>query len=102
MLHVLAMVWSYVVNCALAFQIRPSWNTFLLFPLSNVANFVITTVGIRLAVEQLGVHERLAPLTVARVAIPFIVTRYLLVGAPEPGKCANAGAPDTAGGHRTA
>jgi putative flippase GtrA len=100
----IAMVWSYFLNCGLTFQIRPSRNTFLLFPLSNVANLVITTVGIRLAVEQLGVHERLAPLTVALVAIPitFIVTRYLLVGPPEPGKCADAGAPDTAGAHRTA
>ncbi|MCW2821797.1 MAG: GtrA-like protein [Marmoricola sp.] len=79
----IAMVCSYFLNCTLTFQIRPSWKTFLLFPLSNVANFVITTVGIRLAVEQLGVHERLAPLTVALVAIPitFMVTRYLLVDA---------------------
>ena len=78
-----AMLWSYFLNCKLTFRIRPSWKTFFLFPLSNLANFVITTLGMRLAVEQLGLDERVAPLTVAVVAIPitYVVAHYLLVGA---------------------
>lgn len=77
-----AMVCSYFLNCALTFRIKPSWKTFVLFPISNIANFVITTLGMRLTVEYLGVDQRIAPLTVALVAIPitYTVARYLLVG----------------------
>lgn len=77
-----AMLCSYFLNCAVTFRIRPSWKTFLLFPLSNLANFVITTVGMRLTVEHLGFPERVAPVTVALVAIPitYVVTRFLFLG----------------------
>lgn len=76
-----AMLCSYFLNCFLTFQIRPSWKTFVLFPLSNLANFVITTVGMRVLVGSTSIDERLAPLPVALVAIPitYVVTRYLLV-----------------------
>jgi putative flippase GtrA len=77
-----AMLGSYFLNCIFTFRIRPSWRTFALFPLSNVANFVITGLGIRISVEHLHVDERIAPLTVAVVAIPitYVVTRFLMVG----------------------
>jgi putative flippase GtrA len=77
-----AMLGSYFLNCIFTFRIRPSWRTFALFPLSNVANFVITSLGIRISVEHLHVDERIAPLTVAVVAIPitYVVTRFLMVG----------------------
>ncbi|GAA3533643.1 sugar transferase [Aeromicrobium flavum] len=79
----LAMVLSYFLNCFLTFKVRPTWRTFLLFPLSNLANFVITTVGMSIAVSQLGVGERIAPLAVAVFAIPitYLLTRYLLSGS---------------------
>jgi putative flippase GtrA len=79
----LAMVLSYFLNCYLTFHVRPTWRTFLLFPLSNLANFVITTVGMTIAVSRLGVDERIAPLAVAVLAIPvtYLLTRYLLSGS---------------------
>lgn len=78
----IAMVISYFLNCALTFRIKPSLRTFLLFPLSNLANVVITTVGVRLVVEHTPVDPRVAPVPVALVAIPitYLVTKYLLVG----------------------
>lgn len=81
----LAMVLSYFLNCFLTFQVRPSWRTFLLFPLSNLANFVITTVGMTVAVARLGIDEQVAPLLVAVFAIPvtYLLTHYLLAGGPD-------------------
>jgi putative flippase GtrA len=85
----LAMVGSYFLHCALTFRVPPRWRTFALFPLSNVASFVITTVGMRLAVGDLGVDPRLAPLPVAALSVPvtYVATHYVLVGplhAPDP------------------
>ena len=84
--HVLAtlvaMTCSYFLNCRITFKTRPRWRTFLLFPLSNLANFVITTVGMRVAVEWAGADERWAPLPVSLVAIPitYVVTHHVMVG----------------------
>jgi putative flippase GtrA len=79
---IIAMCGSYLLNCWLTFQVRPSWRTFVLFPLSSVANVVVTTVGLRVLVESVGMDERIAPLVAGVAAIPitYVVTRYLLVG----------------------
>ena len=66
----IAMVCSYFLNCFLTFKVRPQWRTFLLFPLSNVANVVVTTLGLPIAIGACGLDERIAPLPVALVAIP--------------------------------
>lgn len=77
-----AMIGSYGLNCWLTFRVRPSWRTFLLFPLSSLANLVITTIGLRLLVEQLSVDERIAPVIAGVVAIPvtFVVAKFILAG----------------------
>ena len=76
-----AMVCSYFLNCYLTFRITPSWRTFLLFPLSNATNVVITTCGMRLVVAHTAVDERIAPLLVAVFAIPvtYVVTHFLML-----------------------
>lgn len=79
---VTAMFISYFLNCYVTFRRPPKWRTFLLFPLSNVANFVITTVGLRVAVAGLGLDQRIAPLVVALVAIPitYLVAHHIMLG----------------------
>lgn len=79
----LAMIGSYLLNCYVTFRTRPSWRTFLLFPLSNLANFVILTVGLPVAVQWGGLDERIAPLLVALVAVPitFLVAQWALTGS---------------------
>lgn len=78
----LAMIGSYFLNCFVTFHRRPSWRTFVLFPLSNVANFIVTTVGLRLLVGSLGVDERIAPIPVAIIAIPitYVVAHTVMLG----------------------
>lgn len=92
-----AMVVSYFLNCRFTFQVRPSWRTFLLFPLSNATNFCVQTLGLYLLVNMFGMSERYAPLPAAAIAIPvtFLVAQAVMVSRrtgetpetaePEPG-----------------
>ncbi|RKT55107.1 GtrA family protein [Saccharothrix australiensis] len=83
---VLAMVGSYFLNCHFTFRTTPSLRTFLLFPLSNVTNFVVTTTGLYALVTWLRVDQGVAPLLAAVVAIPFtfIVAQLVLLGRRKP------------------
>jgi len=78
---IIAMIISYFLNCAFTYRRSPSWKTFLLFPLSNVANYVITTIGLQIAVGELNVDQRIAPLIVAVIAIPitYVVATAIMV-----------------------
>ena len=78
----LAMIGSYFLNTYFTFKTRPSWRSFWLFPLSNLANFVITTLGLYLLVQHAGMDERLAAIPAALVAIPitFLVAQFALTG----------------------
>jgi putative flippase GtrA len=90
---VVAMICSYFLNCFVTFKTSPSWRTFLLFPLSNVASFVIMTGGLQVAVAGLGIDQQVAPLLVALIAIPitYVAAHFIMVErtrhhrAPRPG-----------------
>ncbi|MFJ6633820.1 GtrA family protein [Streptomyces sp. NPDC091376] len=87
--HVLAfllsMVGSFFLNSYFTYRTRPTWRKFLLFPLTNAANFVITTSGVYLLVDVLHFGSRYAPLIAAAAAIPitFMVSRTIML-RPEP------------------
>lgn len=83
----LATMGSYFLNCRFTFNVKPSWGSFLLFPLSNLSNFVITTAGLYLLVDRLGLDERWAALPAAVVAIPitFLVAQFVLTGGGPSG-----------------
>jgi putative flippase GtrA len=80
-----ALVGSFLLNCYWTFRSRPTWRKFVLFPLTNAANYISTTVGVVVLVEWLSVDERIAPLIAAVATIPvtFFLSRYLLVDRPE-------------------
>jgi putative flippase GtrA len=84
--HVVAflvsMVGSYFLNCRFTFRTRPTLRKFLLFPLSNVTNFVVTSTGLYVLVEVLHFDKTVSPLLAASVAVPitFLVARTVLVG----------------------
>jgi putative flippase GtrA len=79
---VLSMIGSFFLNCYFTFRTPPTWRKFLLFPLSNVTNFVVTTVGLYVLVQFFGLDQRIAPLLAASVAIPvtFVVAQLVLAG----------------------
>ncbi|MFI2304240.1 GtrA family protein [Actinacidiphila glaucinigra] len=78
---VLSMIGSYFLTTWFTYRTRPSWRTFLLFPLTNVANFVITTGGLYLLVDVLRVGSWFAPLIASAAAVPvtFAVSRMIMI-----------------------
>ncbi|MFJ8163256.1 GtrA family protein [Streptomyces sp. NPDC096136] len=92
----LSMVGSFFMNTYFTYRTRPTWKKFLLFPLTNVTNYVIQSVGLYALVSWAGMDTRIAPLVAAVVAIPFtfLLSRRILI----PGTGAAAAAePERAG-----
>ncbi|WP_406321559.1 GtrA family protein [Streptomyces sp. NBC_01637] len=77
----LSMTGSFLLNSYFTYRTRPTWRKFLLFPLTNAANFVITTGGVWLLVDRAGFSSRYAPLVAALAAIPitFAVSRAIML-----------------------
>lgn len=92
----LSMTGSFFLHSRFTYRTRPTLRKFLLFPLSNLANFLITTCGVYLLVDVMRLSSRGAPLIAAVAAIPvtYLVSRAILLG---PGKSRPAG-PDHANG----
>ncbi|MEU7552074.1 GtrA family protein [Streptomyces sp. NPDC044571] len=94
----LAMVGSFFMNTYFTYRTKPTWKKFLLFPLTNVTNYVIQSAGLYALVTWAGMDTRIAPLVAAVVAIPFtyLLSRRILVpGAaraeePEPSPSARS------------
>ncbi|MFI1281526.1 GtrA family protein [Streptomyces sp. NPDC020858] len=77
----LAMVGSFFMNTYFTYRTRPTWKKFLLFPLTNVTNYVIQSAGLYALVAWAGMDTRIAPLVAAVMAIPFtfLLSRKILV-----------------------
>ncbi|MGW4034340.1 GtrA family protein [Streptomyces sp. NPDC004838] len=84
---VLSMIGSFFLTSYFTYRTRPTWRKFFLFPLTNAANFVVTTTGVYLLVDVFDFGSRYAPLIAAAAAIPitFLVSRMIML-RPEPGK----------------
>jgi putative flippase GtrA len=80
----LSMVGSFFLNTYFTYRTRPTWRKFLLFPLTNVTNYVVTSVGVYAFVEWAGMDDRIAPLAAAAAAIPFtfLLSRRILTKDP--------------------
>ncbi|AYN42257.1 GtrA family protein [Streptomyces dangxiongensis] len=98
----LSMTGSFFLNARFTYRTRPTWRKFLLFPLTNVTNFVITTAGVYLIVDVLHAGHRYAPLLASAAAIPvtFVVSRRVMLPAAKP--AAPAGTGDSGGVRGTA
>ncbi|WAL66647.1 GtrA family protein [Amycolatopsis cynarae] len=84
----LATAGSFLLNCYFTFRIRPTLRKFLLFPLSSLTNFVLTSVGLYALVGLWHLDERIAPLLAAAVAVPvtFLVAQVILVPRTDQGR----------------
>jgi len=82
---VLSMIGSFFMNSWFTYRTKPTWKKFLLFPLTNITNLVITTVGVWILVGWASMDERIAPLVAAASAIPvtFLVSRRIMVPGGE-------------------
>ncbi|MFE2584457.1 GtrA family protein [Streptomyces sp. NPDC059378] len=76
----LSMTGSFFLNARFTYRTRPTWRKFLLFPLTNAANFLITTAGVYVIVDVLHQGSRFAPLAASMAAVPvtFVVSRWVM------------------------
>jgi putative flippase GtrA len=83
---VLSMVGSFFLNTYFTYRTRPTLRKFLLFPLTNATNYVVTSVGVYVFVEWLAMDDRIAPLLAAAAAIPFtfLLSRHILTRDTPP------------------
>ncbi|MFJ7998482.1 GtrA family protein [Streptomyces sp. NPDC096310] len=98
----LSMIGSFFLNSWFTYRTRPTWRKFLLFPLTNAANLLITTVGVYVLVDVLHLGSRFAPLLAAGGAVPitFLVSRAIMLPrdpAPAPAPTGVGGAAEAAG-----
>lgn len=90
--HVLAtllsMTGSFFLNARFTYRTRPTLRKFLLFPLTNAANFLVTTAGVYVLVDLSHLDSRYAPLLASLAAIPvtFVVSRRIMVPKAEAAK----------------
>ncbi|GGW50042.1 sugar transferase [Streptomyces lucensis JCM 4490] len=83
----LSMIGSFFLNARFTYRTRPTWRKFLLFPLTNATNFLVTTVGVYVIVDVLHASSRFAPLLASAAAIPvtFVVSRRIMLPAGPAG-----------------
>jgi putative flippase GtrA len=83
--HVLAfalsMTGSFFLNARFTYRTRPTLRKFLLFPLTNATNFLLTTTGVYVIVDVLHAGNRFAPLLASGAAVPvtFVVSRSIML-----------------------
>ena len=77
----LSMTGSFFLNARFTYRTRPTWRKFLLFPLTNATNFLLTTAGVYVIVDVLHADSRFAPLLASGAAIPvtFVVSRTIML-----------------------
>ncbi|MFF5280358.1 MULTISPECIES: GtrA family protein [Streptomyces] len=77
----LSMIGSFFLNTYFTYRTRPTWKKFALFPLTNVTNYLVQSVGLYVLVTWAGMDDRIAPLVAAVVAIPFtyLISQRILV-----------------------
>lgn len=76
----ISMIGSYFLNVYFTYREKPSWKSFLLFPLTQLTNSVIQLICLILFVHTLHMSAYIAPLLTAVVSVPitFIVTRRVI------------------------
>ena len=82
----LSLTGSFFLNARFTYRTRPTLRKFLLFPLTNAANFISTTAGVYVLVDLLHFSSRFAPLLASLAAIPvtFVVSRRIMLPKADP------------------
>ncbi|MER7762691.1 GtrA family protein [Streptomyces sp. NPDC097619] len=85
----LSMVGSFFLNTYFTYRTRPTWKKFLLFPLTNLTNYLVQSAGLYALVGWAGMDSRTAPLLAAAAAVPvtYLLSRRILLpgtAAPRP------------------
>ena len=78
--YIAGIALSYMLNTRFVFRVQRRVRGMLLFPLVYVAQYLVGVVTLQLAINQLGVPQKLALLVSIGVTIPltFLLSRLIL------------------------
>ena len=76
----LSMIFSYFLNVYFTYNVKPSWQTFFLFPVTQAVNIIVTAISLWVLVDMIGFSALYAPFAalVLTVPITFFVTGRVL------------------------
>lgn len=76
----LSMIASFFLNTYFTYKVKPTWAKFLKFPLTQVANTIITTAILFILVDWLHLSSSYAPIVAMFFTVPitFIITGKIL------------------------
>lgn len=83
---VMSMVISFFLNCYFTYRVKPTWRKFLQFPLTNVANYAISTTSLFVFVSWMHISPSIAPIIASVLPIPvtYILSKWILVKDNRP------------------
>lgn len=76
----LSMIGSFFLNTYFTYKVKPTWMKFFKFPLTQVANTVITTGILYILVDWIHINSSYAPILAMFFTVPitFIITGKIL------------------------
>lgn len=76
----LSMIGSFFLNCFFTFKIKPTLRKFIRYPLTTLANYIISTISLVLLVNLFNIASSTAALLASILPIPitFMVTHQVL------------------------
>ena len=78
--YAVGIVFSYFMQTVWVFRVKPSWQSFLMFPSVYIVQYTLGVFLLAMLVEYLSVPETFAPLMVIIMSIPvtYVMTRFIL------------------------
>ncbi len=80
---ILSMIISFFLNSSITYKVKPTLKKFLMYPITQLVNVVVTAILLYLLVDGLHVNSAIAPLGALIITVPvtFIVTGKVLKAA---------------------
>lgn len=77
--YIISIYFSYFLNAKFVHDVKITMKTALLFPLTYIPNYIITTGGAIILVQSLNVDKRIAAFIASLIAIPitFVIQKYM-------------------------
>jgi putative flippase GtrA len=78
---VIGIIGSFFLNTYFTYKTKPTLKKFLQFPLTYAVNIAVTTIGIYILVDLVGLNEIISPFLASLTAIPFtyLLSKKILV-----------------------
>ncbi|WP_432353064.1 GtrA family protein [Sporosarcina sp. A2] len=77
---VLSMIISFFLNSYFTYKVKPTLKKFVMYPITQLVNVVVTAILLYLLVDGLNVNSTIAPLAALIITVPvtFVVTGKVL------------------------